>query len=102
VARAPAQATPAREPVAAPAWSGAAVATVIDYLRGTPVHINGVIGFENRLPLYSGSVMGIPVGIRVNPNTGIGVEGTEENLSVYTGAGLFLTIAGLPVRSKRS
>ncbi len=99
VARGPAQeSTPAR-PATPPARGGqAAVATLVDYLRSTPANVNGVIQFSSRMPLYSGRVSGVPVGVRVNGGTGIGFEFDETRLSIFTGAGLSLTIAGIPIR----
>ncbi len=99
VAREPAQeSTPARAS-STPARGGqAAVATLVDYLRGTPASVNGVIQFGTRMPLYSGRVVGVPVGVRVNGGTGIGFEFDENRLSIFTGAGLSLTIAGIPIK----
>lgn len=76
------------------------VATVVDYLRETPASVSGEISMDKTMPLYNGKYGILNVGMRVNPNKGIGYSFSEHHLSINTEGGLSLTIGGIPVKVK--
>lgn len=75
-----------------------AVNTVMDYLRETPAYVSGSISMDENMELYKTKVSVVDVGLRLNARKGIGFSFSDQHLSINTGEGLSLTIAGVPIK----